>query len=133
MIEKYPIESDFTESYLNLFLLNNFFRQPDNYSVISDAAVFNSCVHLNPAALNLANCSDRRDNVDRFISRHQEQFSRYVNVVKDSCKDELVSAHAAELQMERDLTKVPSSEVNFLTLMRRQTEQNLMNCVNKNL
>ena len=133
MMEKYALDSDFLESYLNCFVIKTYFTKQENLSVISDAALFNSCVHLNSSALKLANCSDRRDSVYAFISDNADCFNKYKSTALNNCKDELYSAHGASLHFEKDLSRVSASELNFWTMMRTESEDKLENCINKHL
>lgn len=130
MMNKYPVESDFLDSYLNYFILKSFYA---NSKIANDADVFKSCVHLNPAFVNLANCSDRRDNVNNFITSNEEGFNKYRNIAIESCKNELLSSHGASLQLEKDLRSVAVSEISFIKLMTQDNEESLRNCINKNL
>ena len=131
MLNKYSIDSDFIQSYLNLFVVSKFFN--GNFSLENDARTFNSCVHLNASAYNLSNCSDRRDRVESFISSNEEVFNKYRTVAVESCKTELLTAHNLDAQMEKDQRKVSPSELNFLTLKKLEAEEALNNCVKNNL
>jgi hypothetical protein len=133
MIEKYPVESDFLQSYLNSFVIGRFFNKDENFSLVNDAKVFNSCVHLNPTAYNLANCSDKRDRVEAFIASQEETFNKYRTVAIENCKSELMNAHGISVHFEKDLRKTSASELNLLSMKKNKAEDNLFACVNGNL
>jgi hypothetical protein len=127
---KYPIESDFIQSYLNLFVIGNFIK---NNQIYNDAAIFNSCVHLNTSAFNLANCSDRRDKVDKFINENEELFNKYKNVSAENCQKELLLAHNINAELEKDSLNMKASERNFLNFKEREATKALYDCVKNNL
>ena len=131
MIEnhKYTIESDFVQSYLNTFLLRKL--ASENHSLRSDAEVFNSCVNLNPAAYNLADCSTRRERVEAFLTENEAKVLP-LRAALDSCKSEGLLAFSLRRQLETD-TSSKLSELNFLNFKLHKAELALEDCVSKNL
>ena len=62
---KYPIESDFIDSFINSILLN--LSSNASYSIKKDAEVYMKCVNLDPIANKFSNCSASRDRVNEYI------------------------------------------------------------------
>jgi hypothetical protein len=133
MMAKYPVESDFLQSYLNFFILSRFYNKDENFSLVNDAKVFNSCVHLNPSSFNLANCADRREKVESFITTQEEAFNKYRNIAVENCKPELLNAHGISVHLEKDLRGIRASELNLLKMQKNKAEESLAACVKSNL
>ena len=67
---KYPIESDFIDSFINSILLN--LSSKTSYSIKKDAEVYMKCVNLDPIANKLSNCSASRDRVNEYIESDEK-------------------------------------------------------------
>jgi hypothetical protein len=133
MMAKYSVESDFLQNYLNFFIISRFYKNDENSSILNDAQVFNSCVHLNPSSFNLANCADRRERVESFISSNEEAFNKFRNIAVENCKSDLLNAHGINVHLEKDLRNTRPSELNLLKLQIDKAEERLDACIKSNL
>jgi len=80
----------------------------------------------------LANCSDRRDKVENFIS-NESSFNGYKTVLVESCQSELIKAHSISKELEKDLRKMPTSQLTMLKMKKTSAENDLNTCVKNNL
>jgi hypothetical protein len=71
--------------------------------------------------------------VNNFISSNEEEFNKLKGFALESCKNELLTSHSASLFLEKDNRSTSTSEMTFMKLMARESEENLRNCINKNL
>ena len=81
---KFPLESDFVDSYINIQVLNQLPKI--DYSLKKDAYVYFRCVHLDPISTKLANCSASRDRLNEFIETSDDFKEAKANTVAN-CKD----------------------------------------------
>ena len=127
--QKYSLESDFVQSYINKFLIQKLFFT--NRLILNDASVFSSCVNMNQLSLNLANCTSRRERVENFIQENEEKFKPYKDSI-EKCTPQLHFAYS--LQRNFDTNKSLShTEKNFLTSQLKKAEKQLEECLDNNL
>jgi hypothetical protein len=127
--QKFPLESDYTQAYLNDFIIRYFF--PKHIHVKYDSFVFYSCVKMLPSFYKLADCSTRRDNVEAFLAENENKVSAYKSALTN-CNSELVPAFSLSRSIESSYDAKPS-EINFMRFKLKKSEDALEECVKKNM
>lgn len=127
--QKYSIESDYVQTYLNKFIIQTLFFK--NQAIINDAFVFSRCVNMVPLANNLANCSSRRDRVENFLNENEETVKPFREAA-EKCTSELQFAFSINRNLETD-NNLKFSEKNFFNYKRNKAEKELKACIDSHL
>jgi hypothetical protein len=129
MNEKFSLDSDFVDSFLNYQLIKQYYKTKDNKSIIEDARIFNNCVNMNPFNTVVSNCSDRRDRVNEFIDTHIAAFEGYKTYAKENCSNELFAAFGLNHSLNRN-ANINSSYTTMLNEMNlKEKEESLSKCL----
>ncbi len=127
--QKFTLESDFIQSYINSFIIKNLF--PEKTDKIKDASLYHSCVNMLPSSYNLSDCSSMRDRVESFLAENQEKVSSYRTALSN-CGSEILLAYSLNREFFNSQSS-KFSERNFISYKSEQAEKSLAECVNRNL
>lgn len=111
-MEKFSIDSDYVDSYLDSVLLS---RLP--YSISKQGDIYARCVNLQSVALKIGDCENAKSNVDEF--NKLDEYVELKNRVKENCQQELFKAH--------------STFYNYINNQNAILNNSLKNCVDKTL
>jgi len=123
-MEKYPLHSDYVESYINKIILSN-------TRVSKDAQAFKNCVYLNPYSLTLTNCADRRAKVDKFVSENDSVYNEIKSKFSNNCKGELMEAFHLDKTLNNGRENLTHDDRKNLSIRLFEKEKVLKNCVGK--
>lgn len=132
MMEKYPINSDFVESYLNYFIIQKYYDK-NSRGVAVDALIYRNCVNLNHLNINISMCGERREKVEKFIESKKEDFNKVRDVTVEKCHSELRDAFYGSRIFSDDIDNVSYSEKQYVWMKLKEKEDNLEKCINKNI
>jgi hypothetical protein len=82
---KFTPESDFVDSFVNYFLLKE-------TKLRHEARTFAECVNLNKTTTIMANCSDKRDKINKYFESNDEVRSSKDKLLR-SCSAQILKAH----------------------------------------
>ncbi len=123
--QKFNIQCDFVDSFLNRIILEHKHRNED---ITNDAKVFEACVNLNTFNLNFSECGVKRDRVNTFFE--DNGLNGFKQQVTESCSNELLEAHSlVYLQHRNNFNNLLSKVINQIAI--RESLQNLSECINK--
>jgi hypothetical protein len=123
-MEKYPLHSDYVESYINKLILSN-------TSVSKDAQAFKNCVYLNPYSLTLTNCADRREKVDKYVSDNISVYNEIKSKINNNCKGELMEAFHLDKTLGNGREIITHDDRKNLSIRLFEKEKILRKCVGK--
>jgi hypothetical protein len=132
MFGKFPVDSDFVESYLNSFILQAYFfnhekghAKEDVNQVTRDSLIYAQCVNLNEQVNKLADCSERKENVDKFIEKNPSIAALKTSAV-EKCSKELEEAHSLRFSQFREDNAYKRTLFSFKAM---EKEENLKKCI----
>ena len=70
---KFTPESDFVDSFVSYFLLKE-------SNLKEEALTFAECVNLNKATTIMANCSDKRDKINKYFDKLNSHQQKSINL-----------------------------------------------------
>jgi hypothetical protein len=120
---KFPIESDFVDSYLNDFIIRSYFS--DNTDAQTDSDIFKRCVHMNPLVLKISNCADRRDNVNSFIEANLAKFNEVRTSIIENCTRELSEAYSVDKILSKNNEATFNSFLSSAKLKEKESSLNI--------
>lgn len=126
---KFPLDSDFVDSYLNYQIINKFYKTKEHKSILDDAKIYNNCVNMNPYNAVLSNCSDRRDNVNAFIDSNLAGFEAFKLFAKESCLNELNSAFGVNHSLNRNANINSAYTIMLNEMKLKEKEESLSKCL----
>ena len=123
---KFSVESDFVDSYLNSLLISSL--PSTDYNLRAKANIFSNCVNLVNLTLKTQNCSEARDSLAEIIE--SEDFKSSKEKVLGECSESLLLSH----RLYYELNSKSHSPASYLTLSGRYhiQSQDLKNCMKNN-
>jgi hypothetical protein len=124
MLGKFTLDSDFVDSYLNFYSLN---QQHEDLELMNNALIFAQCVNLNKTVSKTADCAAKRESVHTFVEKNDKIKSNKDNI-KANCKDQVLKAHQIFYALNKESK---ASSVIILSDAFQQAERDLTNCLHK--
>ena len=116
---KFTLESDFVDSFVNYFLVNSL-----NKEIKNEALSFAECVNLYKDTTKVADCSSKRDLINKFFENNEEARNAKEKL-KASCSEEIKKTHLSFYHLFKD------AEINNFLLLKKNYRDNfdqLNNC-----
>lgn len=135
MFNKFPLDSDFIDSYSNYFILNKFLlkrENPDHVEILLDAKVFDECVHMAESSSVISDCAERRDKTNQAIESFGENFTGIKQLAAEKCGKELLEAHNHWNSYVQGVGN-SAYRTSLIVLKLKEKEQVLFDCLKNNL
>jgi hypothetical protein len=91
MSSRFTLESDFVDSFINYFVLDNY--KNEEFSVVADSNVYEQCMNLNNNILKTVNCGARGEKVSNYIESLGEEFTKIKEAATGNCSAQILKAH----------------------------------------
>lgn len=89
MTDKFPIESDFIDSFLNYFIISN---KNKDFNVSKQSLIFAKCVNLNNQTLRIGDCSRARELTYQFLESNDLNAPK--EQILSECSKQVSLAHS---------------------------------------
>ena len=90
MTDKFSLESDFVDSFLNSYISK--YYKNSSYKLMKNSLVYSSCVNLNNIALKISDCSAARDFVNEEVESN-EDLKNLREAAVANCENQVLHAH----------------------------------------
>lgn len=131
MSARFTLESDFVDSYINSFIISNYYNE--NMGNVIDANIFGECINLNENVLRTANCTSIGDRVNHFISKLGEDFTKLKEVTSGSCASQALESHNVYYNIDKGNNEKNAFLKNYTSAIHYDKRLELKQCIDSKL